>query len=393
MQLSNVEQDTVSILKYALNPQQETPPKITSSWADILRELSVQTVEGLVENSLSLLGVSKEEKIRYAREFGNSIRYFHSILNEQDVLAKTLGEVEYVVLKGTAAAMYYPRPEIRKMGDIDILVRPEEYEHAESLLEQSGYLKQKESARHSSFRKESGIQIELHRKFSSSQNEDLNDILDGMLYGAIPERKLQEVCGHCVPVLPTLENGIVLLGHINGHLSGGLGLRQIVDWMMYVRENLDDAFWNESFRSAAEAIGLRQLAEVSTLLCRRHLGLEGISWCDSADESLADEMLEYVLGKGNFGRKNELSSNKTVFVLHKFANPVSIFKYLTAGGMIHWKAAREHRILKPFAWIYQVGHLVKMGLSRKISLSTFIREMKQSRRETDFLDKVNVTYK
>ena len=44
-------------------------------------------------------------------------------------------------------------------------------------------------------------------------------------------------------MFPPLENGLVLLGHINQHLEEGLGLRQILDWALYVDKALDDDAW------------------------------------------------------------------------------------------------------------------------------------------------------
>ena len=49
--------------------------------------------------------------------------------------------------------------------------------------------------------------------------------------------------------------------------------------------------------------------------------------------------------------------------------------------------------LKPFAWIYQIGHIIKKTLKRKIRPSQFVEEAKQSSRETKLLEKLEVTRK
>ena len=392
MHFSSTELDTLAVLRHALNSETEVP-KITAEWAEIAKELSEQTVLFLTADCLSEIGVSEEEKGRFVPAYAQNLKIFHRIMQEQENLAKAMEGIPYVVLKGAAAAMYYPMPERRQMGDIDFLVAPSDYDKAKTQLVENGYLMEEDNGRHTGFKSKSGVHLELHQKFSTSDNAEQNAALDGMLYEAMNQREMRDVCGYTVPVLPKLENGLVLLAHINQHMSSGLGLRQIIDWMLYIRECLDDAFWKESFCKAAEAIGMRQLAEITTLLCKRHLGLEGVTWCDEADGELADQMLEYILSKGNFGRKNEYASRATVSVLHRFSNPVLFFRYLTAGGMLHWKAARKHKWLKPFAWIYQIGHIIKMGLKRKVRPSKFLEEAKQSKRETELLEKINVTRK
>lgn len=62
-----------------------------------------------------------------------------------------------------------------------------------------------------------------------------------------------------MPVLPPLENGLVLLAHVNQHLGSGLGLRQILDWQMFVDAHLTDELWERGFQHAAQQIGMEKL--------------------------------------------------------------------------------------------------------------------------------------
>ena len=47
--------------------------------------------------------------------------------------------VPYVILKGTSVAQYYPYPDYRMMGDIDIMTRREDLETACEQLMEAGY--------------------------------------------------------------------------------------------------------------------------------------------------------------------------------------------------------------------------------------------------------------
>ena len=387
--ISEAEKDAIEIIKYIFSSGAEKPE--ISEWNEAEAVLAEQAVKYLPADYISEFVLSEEKRLKYNIECANNIRKFHKILEEQDTLGKVLAGIDFVVLNGTAAAMNYPRPELRQMGDIDILVRPEEHERAAALLSTAGYSRQTENYRHTVFNSPTGTHIELHRKFASSDNNDQNETLDGMLLEAIASHEVADVCGHRVPVLPKTENGLVLLGHINQHISSGLGLRQITDWMLYVRRNLTDALWEESFRKAADAIGMRKLAEVTTLMCKRYLGLEGVTWCDCAEEELADELLEYILRKGNFGRNADKGSRSTLTVMHKLRNPVKALRYLNECGMINWKAAQKHRILRPFAWIYQTVRYIRKGLKRKVKASTFVKEARQSSEEMKLLEKLEVT--
>lgn len=51
---------------------------------------------------------------------------------------------------------------------------------------------------------------------------------------------------------------------------------------------------------------------------------------------------------------------------------------------MHWKLARINKFLGCFVWIYQIGHIIKMGLTRKIGL----KKLKDSRDESRVIVKL-----
>ena len=94
-------------------------------------------------------------------------------------------------------------------------------------------------------------------------------------------------------------------------------------------------------------------------MCLKYLGLNGsVTWCDGADDGLVDELTEYIMKKGNFGRKIEKNRNVTVSITHHLmSNPADAFAYLTSSGMKHMEEAGL-RPVKAFAWLYQIGRLI-----------------------------------
>ncbi|MCR5835243.1 MAG: nucleotidyltransferase family protein [Lachnospiraceae bacterium] len=395
--ITKAELNTLEIIKLALGSSDGDNGNIdaklhelSGDWNEIKSELAVQTIIGLPVDVVLKLDIADKEKEEYFYYVARKVKKVYNILNAQKELCEVLKDIPFVIIKGGAASMYYPKPEYRQMGDIDVIVAPEFWDRAVSLLNEHGYKQGDDNGRHVHFKTKYGFEIELHRFFVSERNNVNHVIFNQMIQDAVARRENGQVCGYNFPVLPKLENGLVLLGHIRQHLDAGLGLRQILDWMMYVKANLDDDYWNTEFAKTAEAVHLKTLAQTVTLLCKEYLGLDGVAWCDGADRELVDELLEYILRKGNFGRKQVEGANATVTVMHYFRNPVSAFKYLHAGGMIHWEAAKKHKFLRPFAWIYQIGHLLRKGLARKKGINTFVGEMKQSKNEVDFLRRLGI---
>lgn len=97
----------------------------------------------------------------------------------------------------------------------------------------------------------------------------------------------------------------MLLGHINHHLvSQNLGLRQILDWEMYVHNIMDNKLWNDRFLPLLKKVGLRKLAINTTLMCKKYLGLStGIILKEDISEDASELLLKMVLKSGNFGSK------------------------------------------------------------------------------------------
>ena len=295
-------------------------------------------------------------------EASSYMAHYIRILYEQDQLVALFrdADIPMVILKGAAAAVYYGEPIHRTMGDIDLIVPESGYEAARKLMERSGYRQEaaeneSPDERHIAYRKDE-ITYELHHHFSHEGIDVERYIVRGM---KSPETG--ELSGHAFPMLPPLENGLVLLAHVAQHLRNELGLRQMIDWMMYVHAHLTDAYWNGTFRPAAADCGLETLAITATRLCRKYLGLpDPITWCDGADDKLVDDLLENLLVTGNFGQVH--GSGSSVETVATNIRRIGLFRYLQQQGERNWKAYQEHKALKPFCWAYQVCRYIHRGV-------------------------------
>lgn len=365
-------------------------PVPAEAWPALKKELTAQTVRAMPAENLADLGLSQTEEMLYFRDIVRGRQGFHRLMKEQQRALSVLQEagIPAVVLKGAAAARYYPRPEDRCMGDVDLLVQPQDFRRAYAALTAAGYVARQTPDwfyRHIGLHGESGVEVELHRHFSSSDDRRQNRRLDRLLARGVASRQSADVCGYPVSVLPPLENGLVLLGHINHHLPDGLGLRQIIDWMFYVEAVLDDAFWESGFAEQAEAIGMKRLAILVTGMCRKYLGLQKeISWCEV--EPVCDELMEYILARGNFGRKVDEVRFKTVRQMKNLRNPFHWLKLAQISGLDHWEAAQRHRLLRPFAWCYQVVRWARLGVGAGLTVGQ-LGEASASAKELDTLMK------
>lgn len=353
-----------------------------TDWKSVLKEAEDQAVLGLV------IGAAPEDvRAEWNGKASAVTATFIRILHYQEQLYGLFraNGIPMVILKGMAAAMYYPNPSQRSMGDIDFLVHIEDIERAKALLSENGYEVEDDPRhiRHMHVYKD-GILFELHRQFSGEVVDVERYVIEGMT--AIETGR---VLGSEFPMLPKLANGLVLLGHMVQHLRSGLGLRQVIDWMMYVHSALSDAFWTEQFQKVAKDVGLEKTAITATQMCRMYLGLpDRIDWCDSADPKLCEELMESLLSSGNFDRKRGAGS-KVESVTANLSRK-GVFQYLQEAGEYNWKAYHRHKWLKPFAWIYQIGRYAKKGLMSGRSGRLLKDDVDRGRRRTALLKKLGI---
>lgn len=233
-----------------------------------------------------------------------------------------------------------------------------------------------------------GISFEQHRFFSSEGIDVERYVTEGVTEG-VSEVVEEKIYGTKFPILPNLANGLVLLGHMAQHLKSGLGLRQVVDWMMFVNRELDDELWSNAFERATIETGLNQVAIVSTKMCQQYLGLsENIHWCKDADSELCAELMESLLSSGNFDRKRGKGS-AVESVTSNIARK-GLFRYLQTAGEYNWEAYHRHKWLKPFAWIYQIGRYAKQGLQTKRNTKLIREDIERGKQRNDLLEKLKL---
>lgn len=307
-----------------------------TDWTEVVKEAKAQTVFGIVSPVIPVKDVSVEMgKATYMR-----------LMFEQDKLVKLLdaNDIPCVILKGCAAAQYYPKPYLRAMGDVDFLVPRDRFDEASIILEANNYIYKfgkgedgirPKNERHFGYSK-NGISFEMHHHFSSD-GFDVDDILEQAVYN----RKYCILDGYKIPMLPDIENGLVLLGHINQHLKdNSLGLRQIIDLEMYVYQVMNRDYWNSRFIPVTSEIGLDKLAINVTAMCIKFFGLpNGIGLAEQSEYEL-NSLLEIIFENGNFGRKanesiDQLNNRKTMGTIYNIKQN-GFLKFFQSVGLNMW---------------------------------------------------------
>lgn len=344
-------------------------------------EASSQALAGLIAPEIPNDHLTKTWSEANLQQIANYVRYCNSE-DQLNLLLKN-ASIPYVVLKGNAAAINYMIPSLRKMGDIDFLVPQDKFEEAKDLLSSSGYVYDHSTDRHVSYRKNS-FTFELHHHFSHDDLDFEEYLIDGLNHTAV-----ELIDGHEFSMLPKLSNGLVLLEHMMHHFKSAIGLRQVIDWMMYVHRNLDDEFWIKEFQPVVREKGLETFAITATRMCQIYLGLpETITWCKSADEKVCEQLIECILTTGNFGRKN--GQGNSVETVSTSIKRKGLFRWLQIAGEHNWKAYHKHHWLKPFCWFYQIFRYAKQGIKSGRNKKQIKQDLDRSKERYELLKKMGI---
>ena len=365
-------------IKASLFGTEPNYPKDTD-WTEVVKEAKAQTVLGIISPVIPVKDVSVEMgKATYMR-----------ILYEQDKLIKLLdaNDIPCVILKGSAAAQYYPKPYLRAMGDVDFLVSHEDFYSAKKLLEDNGYQYQDdkdksddipENKRHIEYCK-NGIEFELHQHFSSPRYN-----IDDILEHGIKNREYQQFDGFTIPVLPDIENGLVLLGHINQHLGfNNLGLRQIIDWEMYVDKVRNIELWKTRFLPIIKSIGLEKLFLTVMSTCITYFGLSNTVGITVKSDDSVLALVDILFNTGNFGLKtlNSIENNNDNRVSTSIYNIryYGFFQYFRNVGISRCKLFQKHKFLTPVAFIYGILRSAVKGLERIVHKDNVYKQIQNGR--------------
>lgn len=381
------------VLSAALFPQRYPMPYIRQEQYGELHDmlaghtLAILPWDLLTEEEVTRPLWDQWEKETYAQK-----QRFGQYLLQQDGVLRLFRQagIPCAILKGAVSAAYYPEPAYRAMGDIDLLVRPEDQERAAALLKAGGF-------RECGYRDEieqgfckATVLVELHTGLCP-EGENAQAINEYLLshFDALQTKQLY---GFSFPCLPEICNGLVMLEHMHHHLRDTLGFRQVIDWMLYVDGYLNDEVWDRTMGSLFARFGLETFAVTITAMCQQYFGLrEDIRWTKAADRELCRELFAHIDTMGNFGRKLEATPKSAAAMLRGISLTQAL-AILQKTGLDSWELCHRYPWLKPFAWLRRGVSVLNCSLAEKynMSLPLVIQERRRVRKALGLMRRLNL---
>lgn len=210
-----------------------------------------------------------------------------------------------ILLKGQGVAQNYRNPEHRQCGDIDVYIRGNQYNIANTLLRVEGNDQLEECNRHTHIIWH-GIHVENHRIISSLNEPRANRFFQKAITQWFPHGACEtNINGYKVLVPPVDFNVVYILIHsVLHYLNEGVGLRQVCDWVCLLhaqQEKLD----SHTINVLLQGTGMFKAAKAFGILAVTWLGFPEKKLpfqLDEHDMKRGSLLLEHIFQSGNFGK-------------------------------------------------------------------------------------------
>ena len=335
--MTNVEKQYFALLQSAI---WDKPVAINDAidWRAVMRLAEHHATVTLLCDVASKMPAEQQPDAETLAWMKNQMRanlFFHIRLKQTLLQAvKMLRDngIEPVLLKGFSLAQYYPNPNLRQFGDIDLFVGLEKFHEACAVLRSLpgsynwGVIL--DSGRH--FNIEFGdYSIEIHRVSSEIIEEEENAIyMEIERQGLFVHSRVVDLEGAKLRI-PSKEFMVFFTFYHAWHhfLTTGVGWRQLCD-LALVLHAYSGQLDTEQLRHDLEALHLMQPWQTFGYLIVHQLGLPEIEmpFYNAKRRRKASKLFDRIMEEGNFQRKHTFKDRKPkYYVFRKIHTLICIF--------------------------------------------------------------------
>ncbi len=325
--------------------QPELPPENTD-WDYIWRKTNEQNIAGLAADAIMRLPASeqpvnaelwKEVIMQTIVVMGHRAAAFERMM-------EVLGEkgISPICLKGVIVKDLYPVPELRTMGDFDILLEKGQRGMAEKLFEENDY-----KLRHDTLFTEAYKNMSHGELFISLEDDfrEQPEYWDSVLkQNVVMSEKGKRVLS------PTYDLAYSVV-HMAKHLTReGCGIRNILDAALLIRKNADSIDF-ETVRRVCESQGYEKIFDYTIAVLDEYFDVHIDMETAGLDTGL---FLEYMLSYGVFGKTGNTLTKQ---VARREGDEVSTFRriFFPPKKMIwhKYQYLKKAPYLLPLAWVHR----------------------------------------
>lgn len=336
---------------------------------------------GLQESIWKIVDRKGEQTVRQSYRLLMLSRYVIGLLKENGIDA--------ILLKGCGTAAWYPVPELRKSGDIDLLFKNEdETRKALQILAQQGFVTTEDQPanHHIVCESRDSVSLELHMSLAEPfDSEKTNRFLADCQKEYFAHRRVVDCMGVAFELTSDGYHAFYLLLHMLQHyVRAGFGVKLLCDWVVFWESPLSEEEKKIFLRLTQES-GTFGFAVMMTRVCVKYLGLrekqvEFLMQAEPKDVcDLTEELMAEIFEAEEFGH-----SSKDRMVVIRGTGLMDYAREFHHQMKLNYPKAGKIMVLYPVLWIMTLcGFLYRNRTLRKVSGRQILKKAKKRSRLTE----------
>lgn len=336
---------------------------------------------GLQESIWKIVDRKGEQTVRQSYRLLMLSRYVIGLLKENGIDA--------ILLKGCGTAAWYPVPELRKSGDIDLLFKSEdETRKALQILAQQGFVTTEDQPanHHIVCESRDSVSLELHMSLAEPfDSEKTNRFLADCQKEYFAHRRVVDCMGVAFELTSDGYHAFYLLLHMLQHyVRAGFGVKLLCDWVVFWESPLSEEEKKIFLRLTQES-GTFGFAVMMTRVCVKYLGLrekqvEFLMQAEPKDVcDLTEELMAEIFEAEEFGH-----SSKDRMVVLRGTGLIDYAREFHHQMKLNYPKAGKIMVLYPVLWIMTLcGFLYRNRTLRKVSGRQILKKAKKRSQLTE----------
>lgn len=278
--------------------------------------------------------------------------------------------LKVLIVKGLICRSLYPQPDNRQSNDEDLYVQKEEFEKTKDILLKNNFAVVLESNDVTTFIDPvSGLSIELHTALFSLESKAYGNYQKYFDH-AFDECIVHQIDGVNVYSLEYSQHLLFLILHFVKHFfHGGVGIRQVVDIVMYSEAYGDKINWDR-LHAVLKDLNIYILITSLFALAHDHLEFDyaKIKVPDDIDNNDYQDLFDDIMDAGIFGQSSSERIHSATITLNTIGNgKTSVIKSIFPSlkeMQAKYKYLNKYPILLPAAYLSRILNYKKNNSSK-----------------------------
>lgn len=257
--------------------------------------------------------------------------------------------VDCLPLKGALLKQFYPRPDIRRMADLDILYRKEQEEVVDRVLVSLGYVCDHKDNHHNVYFRKPYMNVEMHYELVEEEERAAG------YYTDVWKKVLEEDEKKHIYRFTWEDYYIYMIVHLAKHFrNGGSGIRSVVDIRQFLQSMKNSLDWTY-ISGELEKIHLEKFEHHM-----RHLA--DIWFEGGAGSFFYDSLTQFVVGSGIYGTRENVkvsrvirhNENRKDIRMGKLRARLGLIFFPLQYMKMQYLYLEKYPFLLPLAWVQRI---------------------------------------